>query len=77
MELIGSESNTINPASKAQAKDSARKMFSFATDFAGDLEKAFNLWDAVYAGIKEAGNLIGSDDRQVFDEANKWLADLR
>jgi hypothetical protein len=77
MELIGNESSPVNAASKARAKDSAKKMFSFATDFEGDLDKAFRLWDAVYAGVKEAGNLIDGEDRQVFDEANKWVADLR
>jgi len=50
-------------------------LFEFASDYAGDLDKAFALWDAVYAGIIEAGDLV--KERAIFDEADAWLEDLR
>jgi hypothetical protein len=68
-----------NPTSKATKADwkqrAPRDLFEFALDLEGDIDKAFALWDAVYAGVKEAGDLV--KDRRVFDETDKWLKDLR
>jgi hypothetical protein len=61
---------------KKKFKNKAPKeLFEFASDYAGDLDKAFALWDAVYAGIIEAGDLV--KERAIFDEADAWLEDLR
>ena len=68
--------NPTAAETKANFKRKAPKeLFEFASDYAGDLDKAFALWDAVYAGVVEAGDLV--KERAVFDEADAWLKDLR
>jgi hypothetical protein len=53
------------------------KYFPQTTMFGDDLESAFSLWDAVYAGVEKHSDLFANSDRKVWLEANKWLADLR
>lgn len=52
-----------------------QELFVYSKDYPGDIDRAFALWDAVYKGIQVAGDMF--PERQVFDEANAWLADLR
>ncbi|KAL1302303.1 hypothetical protein AAFC00_002718 [Neodothiora populina] len=52
--------------------------FPHAKNFVGDLEKAFKLWDAVYAAVEVApSNVISSKDKKIWEEANAWLAERR
>ncbi|KAA6408456.1 MAG: hypothetical protein FRX48_07538 [Lasallia pustulata] len=44
-------------------------------DFAGSLDDAFDLWDAVYKGVKTAGAEI--KDQGMWDEVDRWLAARR
>jgi hypothetical protein len=53
-----------------------KESFKYAQNYAGDLQKAFGLWDAVYAGVKAAPrDLI--KDKSPFDEADKWMGDTK
>jgi hypothetical protein len=62
--------------SKSQVKQRIQKdIFIYAEDYAADIDKAFQLWDAVYAGVKASGNQI--KDRKSFEEANDWLSFIR
>jgi hypothetical protein len=54
----------------------ANESFKYALDYASDINKAFSLWDAIYAGV----NSVEADeikDKKAFDEANKWLSEMR
>lgn len=52
-----------------------RSWFPHAEDFRGDLERAFQLWDAVYAGVKTAVELmrVDKDMGQSWDAVNTWI----
>jgi len=53
-----------------------KESFKYAQNYAGDLQKAFGLWDAVYEGVKAApSDLI--KDRKPFEEADKWMGDMK
>jgi Temperature dependent protein affecting M2 dsRNA replication len=71
--------NPTSPETKAKFKRKAPKeLFEFAADYAGDLDKAFALWEAVYAGVVEAGDeKLGVKEKAVFDETDAWAKDLR
>lgn len=50
-----------------------------ATDVEGDLEKAWRLWDAVFAGVKTA-NSLGLVQKKMLDEwtaVDEWLTPRR
>jgi len=51
-------SHPTDPTSAEAREDVKRKgpkeWFPYALDFAGDLERAFTLWDALYMGLKVA-----------------------
>jgi hypothetical protein len=46
-------------------------------DFAGDLKKAFELWDALYEGVKNGGKEIPEQSRKLWGETDEWLAARR
>ncbi|KAL2048106.1 hypothetical protein N7G274_000017 [Stereocaulon virgatum] len=45
------------------------------SDFSGSLDDAFQVWDALYKGVKAAGNKV--KDRQMWDEVNEWLSERK
>jgi hypothetical protein len=51
------------------------EQFQKHVSFGADLQKAFEIWDAVVAGVRGSGNLVG--ERKVFEEADAWLAEFR
>lgn len=53
------------------------RYFPQSEDFAGDLKTAFELWDAVYEGVKSSGNLLKDPEKKPWNEANDWLAGRR
>jgi hypothetical protein len=74
-EVIGSENPTSAETKRGVKERNKEKVFKYATDYSGDLEKVFQLWSALYNGVKSGGDLF--KDKKLFDEANKWLKDLR
>lgn len=74
-ELVGRPDPQSDDTKKEVRNKGPSEWFPHGTNFRGDLENAFKLWDAVYAGIKAGGDLI--KDRKVFDEVDSWLAPLR
>jgi hypothetical protein len=74
---VTSLNNPSSPEAKRTAKErNKERLFRFATDYDGDLQKVFQLWDALYSGLKLAGGELFAET-QLFDEANKWLKNLR
>lgn len=53
------------------------RYFPQSENFAGDLKTAFELWDAVYEGVKSSGNLIKESEKRQWNDANEWLAPRR
>ena len=48
-----------------------------AIDFKADLETAFTLWDAVYAGLKTACELGLARERERWDGLDEWVQKRR
>lgn len=55
----------------------SKRYFPQSENFAADLQTAFKLWDSVYGGVKNAGNLIREQDRKQWVEADEWLSGRR
>jgi len=66
---------TSNEAKATVKELAATRFFPQCLYLVEDLETAFKLWDAVYAGVKSAGDLI--KDKQVWNDTNEWLAARR
>jgi hypothetical protein len=66
------ESPEAHEAVKATAKT---YWFPECVDLDADLDAAFKLWDAVYAGVSSAGDLV--KDQTVWKEVNEWLSKRR
>lgn len=68
----------ISAEAKARVQETAStRYFPQSENFAGDLKTAFELWDAVYDGVKSSGNLLREQEKKQFNEANEWLAGRR
>jgi hypothetical protein len=74
-EVASSPNPTSEETKQAVKTRGQEQLFLYSSDYAGDIDKAFGLWDAVYKGLQVAGDLF--KDRKLFDDADKWLADLR
>ena len=48
-----------------------------SVDFAGDLDVAFNFFEAIYSGIKTFGSEIPKEDLAVWVGASKYLTERR
>ncbi|KAJ9637908.1 hypothetical protein H2199_007403 [Coniosporium tulheliwenetii] len=63
---------------RAASKGKAPKdYFPHAIDLSRDLDSAFLLWDAVYAGMKKAVEHKLVKEGSIWDDVNKWLANRR
>lgn len=71
-ELLVQPDPTSAEAKAAVKETAASRYFPQCQDLVGDLESAFKLWDAVYIGVKSAGDLI--KEKQLWHEVNEWLA---
>lgn len=73
--------NDAEPGSaeaKARVRDSTiKRYFPQSKDVLGDLDVAFEFWDAVYAGVKSSGSVMKEADKKYWDEANEWLKSKR
>jgi len=68
----------------AEAKENVKKKgpkewFPYALDFAGDLERAFKLWDALFAGLKiaEKQGLSTGKSKEEWEGVNEWVQGRR
>ena len=68
--------NPSSPETKKRAiKRNKEVIFSYVTDYEGDLQKVFTLWDAVYSALKTGGELF--TEKRIFDQTDQWLKQLR
>jgi hypothetical protein len=73
---VTEESNPTAPATRARCKrHGPSELFQYSLDFKGDLEKAFDLWDAVVAGTKVASDdmLGGKEERVIWGEVDAFV----
>ncbi|EAW13089.1 MKT1 family protein [Aspergillus clavatus NRRL 1] len=69
------QADPTSPEARAEVKSKGKEWFQHSDSFAGNLDKAFKLWDAVYKGTQNAGRDF--KDAQQWKDANNWLAERR
>ncbi|KAJ5558555.1 XPG N-terminal, partial [Penicillium sp. DV-2018c] len=69
------QANPTSPEARSEVKAKGKEWFQHSESFTGNLDLAFKLWDAVYAGTQSAGKEF--KEAKFWDEANKWLAERR
>ncbi|KAK4998773.1 hypothetical protein LTR66_002073 [Elasticomyces elasticus] len=68
-EIVHQSSPTELETRNSIKEKGAREWFPHVPDFSGDLDRAFILWDAVYAGVKAAdGSLISQNVKNLWGE---------
>lgn len=57
----------------------SKRYFPQSIDFSGDLQTAFELWDAVFDGVKNngGGGAVPEATKKLWTETNEWLAARR
>ncbi|KAJ5783035.1 XPG N-terminal [Penicillium paradoxum] len=69
------QANPTSPEARSDVKAKGKEWFQHSESFTGNLDLAFKLWDAVYAGTQGAGKEF--KEAKFWDDANKWLAERR
>jgi hypothetical protein len=76
-ELFSNDADPTSPATKSRVLETAsQRYFPQSVDFAGDLKKAFELWDAIYEGVR-SGSALPEATRKMWAETDEWLAARR
>jgi len=73
---LSEEPNPTSPSTRARCKrQGPSELFQYSLDFKGDLEKAFDLWDAVAAGVKVASDDMLGDkgERKIWEEVDEFV----
>lgn len=77
-ELLSNDADPTSPQTKTRVLETAStRYFPQSIDFAGDLKTAFELWDAIYEGVKSGGGAVPEASRKLWTETNEWLAARR
>ncbi|KAJ4362352.1 hypothetical protein N0V83_010445 [Neocucurbitaria cava] len=79
-ELLSNDADPTSPETKARVVGTASKRyFPQSIDFSGDLQTAFELWDAVFDGVKNngGGGAVPETTKKLWTETNEWLAARR
>jgi hypothetical protein len=63
------------PDAKKKVKAHWQGILQYSMNFGQEVDQAFQFWDAVYKGMKVAGDQF--EERKLFDEVDAWLAELR
>ncbi|KAK4870601.1 hypothetical protein LT330_004949 [Penicillium expansum] len=69
------QANPTSPEARADVKAKGKEWFQHSESFVGNLDLAFKLWDAVYAGTQSTGKEF--KEAKFWEDANKWLAERR
>lgn len=77
-ELLSNDADPTSPDTKARVLDTAStKYFPQSENFPGDLSTAFEIWDAIFQGVKNGGNAIPEATKKLWSETNEWLSARR
>lgn len=64
-----------SPEAKVRVQETtSNRYFPQSEDIVGDLKKAFGLWDAVFEGVKNAGNVLKDSEKKYWIQASEWLS---
>lgn len=74
--MLSDQSEGAAPIKASVTRNIEERIFIYAEDYAGDIDKAFQLWDAIYAGVNAATPDMFSEKKS-FEEANTWLERVR
>ncbi|CAL5870703.1 uncharacterized protein PFLUO_LOCUS4943 [Penicillium psychrofluorescens] len=69
------QADPTSPDARAEVKAKGKEWFQHSESFTGNLDRAFQLWDAVYQGTQNAGEEF--KDAKLWSSANKWLSERR
>ncbi|KAJ6139665.1 XPG N-terminal [Penicillium samsonianum] len=69
------QANPTSPEARADVKAKGKEWFQHSESFIGNLDLAFKLWDAVYAGTQSTSKEF--KEAKFWEDANKWLAERR
>jgi hypothetical protein len=74
-ELLSNDADPTSADTKARVLVIAStKYFPQSEDFSGDLNTAFDLWDAIAQGVKNGGSAVPEAIKKLWSETNEWLA---
>ncbi|KAH9877912.1 hypothetical protein J1614_003129 [Plenodomus biglobosus] len=77
-ELLSNDADPTADSTKVRVVETAStRYFPQSIDFTGDLRTAFQIWDAVYDGVKNGGNAISAANKKLWSETDEWLAARR
>ncbi|KAI8932015.1 hypothetical protein NX059_010909 [Plenodomus lindquistii] len=77
-ELLSNDADPTSTSTKIRVVETAStRYFPQSIDFPGDLKTAFQIWDAVYDGVKNGGNAVSAANKKLWSETNDWLAARR
>ena len=77
-ELLSNDADPTSPQTKARVIETAStRYFPQSIDFSGDLQIAFELWDAIFDGVKNGGSAVPEASKKLWTETNEWLAARR
>jgi hypothetical protein len=76
-ELLADADPTSAEAKARVQETASTRYFPQSENFVGDLKTAFELWDAVFEGVKSSGTLLKDGEKKTWAEANEWLAGRR
>lgn len=76
-ELCNDPDPTSAEAKQRMKETAATRYFPQSVDLISDLHTAFELWDAVYEGVKTSGGLLKESEKKQWNEANEWLSARR
>lgn len=76
-ELLNDTDSTSLETKTRVKETAAGRYFPQSQDLIGDLKTAFELWDAVYDGVKNSGPVLKDSEKKQWAEANEWLAARR
>lgn len=74
LDELTNDSDPTSSESKARVIETvSTRYFPQSIDFKHDLRTAFDLWDAVFAGVKASGTKISQQNKTLWTETNEWL----
>ncbi|KAI9667560.1 MAG: hypothetical protein M1821_000376 [Bathelium mastoideum] len=76
LDELASHENPTSPSTRdAVRKKGSEEWFPHCIDYAADLDRAFKIWDAVYAAVKDSGDLV--KEKKFWRNTDEWLAQRR
>ncbi|GAM90607.1 hypothetical protein ANO11243_086520 [Dothideomycetidae sp. 11243] len=79
LDELSAQQDPTSPQSRQAIRDKGRSSwFPHALDFSASLEYAFNLWDALFAAVKELpSNVVTNATKEEWTSVDAWLNDRR